>query len=42
MKLNENGSVYMHMPSRLYFKTGNLKLWLEGCQKVNALKITIV
>lgn len=42
IKLTENGLVYVHMPSRLYFKAGNLKLWLEGFQGVSQIKLTIV
>lgn len=42
IKLSENGLVYRQMPSRLYFKAGNLHMWLEAFQTIPSIKLTIV
>ena len=41
-KIAENGTVFVQTASRLYFKAGNLNMWLEGFQTVPNIKLTIV
>ena len=40
--MSENGLVYIHLSSRLYFKAGNLNMWLENFQTVPNIKLTII
>ena len=41
-KLSPSGQVQCKLVSRVYFKAGNLKLWLEGFQSAEDVKVTIV
>lgn len=41
-KISQTGLLNVRSTSRVYFKAGNLKLWLEGFQSTPAVKITIV
>lgn len=41
-KINPSGLLNIHSISRVYFKAGNLKLWLEGFKNIPDVKITIV
>ena len=42
IKFSDTGLVYVHKPSRLYFKAGNLKMWMDGFQEIPGIKLTIV
>jgi hypothetical protein len=42
LKFTNEGSVRVRPISRVYFKAGNLKLWLEGFQGSEDVKVTIV